>query len=129
MLIYFLILILLSFEASFLLPIFSAYFYWQRIKKFSTYRALIFLFLGAVALSSFYLLPLAMMTSILFLFYFLSRRYKNPLFSSLMFVFIHLYIFLAGDLRFNLFYIVQFLIFAVLLYKKEFGAYVSKKNQ
>ena len=129
MLVFVLLLILLSFESSLFLPLFSIYFFWQRIKNFSVWQALLALFLASIFLSSFYYLSLAITSSLVFLFYFLAKANHNPMFSIFYFMILNLYIFFVGKQDFNLFYLIHVAAFIFLIYKKEFKHYAGKNNQ
>lgn len=129
MLIFILLLILLSLESSFLLPLFSSYLFWQRAQRFSVWQALLSLFIASVFLSSFYYLPLPITTSFLFLFYFLVKDRKNVWLSVIFFLLFNLYIFFVGKLAFNIFYLIQIPAFIFLIYRKEFKNYGGKKTQ
>lgn len=129
MLVFILLLILLSFESSLFLPLFSVYLFWQKVKKFSVWPALLVLFLASIFLSSFYYLPLAVTSSLVFLFYFLAKANHNILFSILYFVIFNLYIFFVGKQGFNIFYLIHISAFIFLIYKKEFKNYGGKKSQ
>ena len=129
MLVFILLLILLSFESSLFLPLFSIYFFWQKVKKFSVWPALLVLFLSSIFLSSFYYLPLAITSSLVFLFYFLVKSNHKIWFSILYFILFNLYIFIVGKQGFNIFYLIHIPAFIFLVYKKEFKNYGGKKNQ
>ena len=129
MLVFILLLILLSFESSLFLPLFSVYLFWQKVKKFSVWPALLVLFLASIFLSSFYYLPLAVTSSLVFLFYFLAKANHNILFSIFYFVIFNLYIFFVGKQGFNIFYLIHISAFIFLIYKKEFKNYGGKKSQ
>lgn len=129
MLIFILLLILLSLESSVALPLFSIYLFWDRLKRLSTWKALLVLLIASLAVSSFYYLSIVITSTLLYLFYFFGREKQKIWFSIALFVIFNLYIFFVGRLSINIFYLIQIPAFVFLVYKKEFKNYGGKKNQ
>lgn len=124
-----LLLILLSFESVIALPLFFLFFVIRRAQHLSSLPRFFYLFFASFALVHFYHLSITLLLISLVIVSSLNswiRKDKaewQTIFSSLAFIGLNSYIFLAGQLSFNYFYILQGVLFVVYLFKKYFRTY------
>lgn len=120
----FLLVVVLSLEATIGLPIFFLYLSYRLISRRSDRYIFLSLFLMALLLAIFYSLSWPVVILLLLFFHILNQKLLGkPLFGLFLFIVLNLFIFKLANLQLNYFYLIQLPFFLFYFYKINFKKY------